>query len=271
MTNYLFIDASYYIFFRYYALLNWWSLSHKGQSLDNVLENKEFLDKFKKLFKKKIDEMLKKLKLEDVKIYIGKDCKRRNIWRKKFFKDYKEHRKIKDGDNVGRIFKYVYNEKLFEECEIVDILYHENLEADDCIALSTKYILDNNNDANIYIITSDMDYLQLAEERVKLYNLKYKLLTDSRNCYNNAKKDLLFKIITGDKSDGILPVFNRCGKKLFEKYYEGRYNGSNKLEEDLNKDFKYKERYELNKKLIDFDNIPDVLKNIFIKKYKNIL
>ena len=38
-----------------------------------------------------------------------------------------------------------------------------------------------------------------------------------------------------------------------------------------NKDVKYKERYELNKKLIDFDNIPDVLKNIFIKKYKNIL
>ena len=29
MTNYILIDGSYFVFYRYYALLNWWKLAKK--------------------------------------------------------------------------------------------------------------------------------------------------------------------------------------------------------------------------------------------------
>jgi 5'-3' exonuclease len=271
MSNYLFIDASYFIFYRYYAIANWWKLSHKNVPLGDVSNNEEFKNKFIKTFETKLTEIKNKLNIEDPKIYIGRDCKRKNIWRKKLFPDYKDHRVIKDGNNVKQIFKMVYDDNLFKTENIVDILYHCNLEADDCIALSTKFIQNKNDSSKIWIITSDMDYLQLANENTHLYNLKYKALTDSKNCFKNPEKDLFYKIIMGDKSDGINKVFNRCGLKQFEKYYESRFEENGLFQQDLNKNSTFLEKYNLNKKLIDFNNIPDVLVNIFMKKYKNII
>ena len=232
--NYLFIDASYFIFYRYYALTNWWKLSHK-ESLNDVLNNKEFIEKFKSIFKKKIIEIKKKLKIDNPKIFIAKDCKRKNIWRKKIFPEYKEHRQIKDKDNIGNIFKMVYRDKLFDDCDIDGILYQDNLEADDCVALLTKLIQNKKDSSKIWIITSDMDYLQLANENTLLYNLKYKPLTDSKKCFNDPEKDLFYKIIMGDKSDGIDKVFNRCGLKQFEKYYETRLQEDGLFYKELKK------------------------------------
>ena len=52
MTNYVFIDGSYFIFFRYYALLNWWKLARKDVELGEPIENEEFVERFKTIFKK---------------------------------------------------------------------------------------------------------------------------------------------------------------------------------------------------------------------------
>ena len=43
----------------------------------------------------------------------------------------------------------------------------------------------------IYIITSDMDYLQLLNERTHIYNLKYKQLVESKNALKVLKKFIL--------------------------------------------------------------------------------
>ena len=66
----------------------------------------------------------------------------------------------------GPLFKMAYEEKLFEEGGIKAILQHPKLEADDCIAISVKYVLEKYPKCKIYIITSDKDYLQLAEEKI---------------------------------------------------------------------------------------------------------
>ena len=63
--KWLLIDGSYYIFYRYYALLIWWKNARKDEPLDNPIENQEFVDKFKKTFISKIDELKKKLKIPD--------------------------------------------------------------------------------------------------------------------------------------------------------------------------------------------------------------
>ena len=148
------------------------------------------------------------------------------------FNQYKQGRVIKEKNNVKYIFKKVFDDNMFNSCNIEKVLYLNNLEADDCIALKyfVKKILNTEPDSKIWIITSDMDYLQLARDNVKLYNLKFKDLTDSKSSFKNAEKDLFYKIIMGDKSDNINKVFERCGKK-FEEYW----NDKKKFEEVLRK------------------------------------
>ena len=112
----------------------------------------------------------------------------------------------------------------------------------------------------IYIIASDMDYLQLSNERVQIYNLKYKKLTDSKKWSGNPEKDLFMKIAMGDKSDNIPGVFKKCGPKTAEKYW----NDKEKFYKTLEEDIEAKERFDRNTKIIDFNQIPQDL----ITKFK---
>ena len=119
MPNFVLIDGSYYIFYRFFALLNWWKLAKKDDPLENPSENEEFKEKFKTTFKSKIKEMCKKLKIEDPIIMVGRDCPRAEIWRMKIFPEYKGTRDTYEDDpstNPGSFFKMAYKEKLFEEC-----------------------------------------------------------------------------------------------------------------------------------------------------------
>ena len=74
--KWLFIDGSYYIFYRFYALHIWWQNARKDQPLDDPIENKEFVEKFEKTFISKIGEFKKKMKIEDAYVVVGKDCPR---------------------------------------------------------------------------------------------------------------------------------------------------------------------------------------------------
>ena len=75
-----------------------------------------------------------------------------------------------------------------------------------------------------------MDYLQLACENVELYDLKFKKLTERKSSYNDAKKDLFVKILTGDKSDNIKGVFKKCGQKTACKYFDNKELFNKKLQ-----------------------------------------
>ena len=80
----------------------------------------------------------------------------------------------------GLFFKRAY-EKLFNETSVKEILYSNKLEADDCIALTIKYYMQNVDDYNIYIIGNDMDYLQLLKnDNIHFYNLKYQNLRSNK-------------------------------------------------------------------------------------------
>jgi 5'-3' exonuclease len=113
---------------------------------------------------------------------------------------------------------------------------------------------------NIYIITSDKDYLQLAEDRVHLYNLSYKKLTEQKSSTGIASCDLFCKIITGDPSDNIPSVFPKCGPKTALKYYANKELFENKLKESET----FQKQYELNRTIIDFNCIPEELVNEFM-------
>ena len=251
--KFILIDGSYYIFYRFHALLQWWKNAHPDEPLDDPSVNETFVSTFNKTFISKFKEMPKKLGFDKDESYIvmtGKDCPRETIWRMKHFPSYKSQRVYEDNFTAGNFFKRAY-ETLFTQFENNTILSYNNLEADDCIAITSKHILETYEDAEIYIITSDMDYLQLADNRVHLYNLKYKLLTESKTAFTESDKNLKCKIIMGDKSDNIPPIFKGCGIKTAAKLYDNPHELAKKLQ-----DPQIKDQYDLNELIVDFNKIP---------------
>jgi len=270
--TFIFIDGSYFCFYRYYALIRWWKIAYPEEILENPYLNEIFVEKFKKTFLDNLKQMPKKLNISKniiPTILVGKDCKRENIWRNEIFDKYKANRIYDDKSQWegGPFFKMVYDENLFQQGGAKEILYHPKLEADDCIAISVKDIIDKNHESEIYIITSDKDYLQLNYENIHLFNLSYKNIANNNKTFTGiAEKDLEMKIIMGDISDNIPSVFPKCGPKTALKYLENPSLLQMKLKENA----EYSKKYELNKKLINFNYIPINLVEEF-KLLNNIL
>ena len=256
--TFIFVDGSYYCFYRYYALHQWWKNAYPEETLNDPFQNKKFLDKFRKTFVENLQQIPKKLKIhKDVVkpiMIVGKDCKREDIWRNDIFQNYKANRvnNPEDGFMGGPFFKMAYEEELFQKGGAKAILKHRRLEADDCIALSVKYLLNKYPLCNIYIITSDRDYLQLNTHNVKLYTLTYKNLADGKTSTGNAEDDLKIKIIMGDISDNIPSVFPKCGIKTAQKCIKDEELFKKKMGDNP----EYYNQYKLNEQLIDFNMIP---------------
>ena len=249
MTNYLIIDGSYYCFYRYHALKQWWGFARKDDDLQE--HDEQFLEKFRDVFVTKLKELPKTLKIDNPTIILGKDCPRKDIWRMELFPEYKGSRNTHTDELLKKCFQVVYSENLFQEGGIEKTLYHPRLEADDVIALHTKYLRENEPDAFIHIITSDTDYLQLLQYNVEIYTLNKKLLRDSKGFDGNVEKYLFCKCLMGDKSDNIPSAFPKCGQKTAEKCW----NQPNFFQEKLN-DSCVQQQYTLNRTLIDFKHIP---------------
>ena len=270
--TFIFIDGSYFCFYRYHSLLTWWKNAFPEQSdvLLDPYQNPTFVEKFKKTFTDTITKIPNKLnpdKTIQPIIIVAKDCKRENIWRNELFPKYKATRTkgAEDGFMGGPFFKMVYEENLFCKAGAKTILKHPHLEADDCIAITVKEMLKKYPACNIYIITSDKDYLQLAEERVQIYNLAFKKLTEQKSCSKDPKCDLFCKIVSGDVSDNIPSVFPKCGPKTALKYFCNNELFEKKLLESEN----YQNQYEINQKIIDFNFIPEHLINEFLDSIKD--
>ena len=215
------------------------------------------IDNFETLqLRKRITEL--ETKLKDAEMIVGKDCSRSNIWRNDFVDGYKANRDYTNFHGQP-FFKMAYDE-LFQEAGIQHVLYHPKLEADDCIAIATKHLINTIPDVKITIITADHDYLQLINDQTDIFTLKFKPIRTEKNSSGNAECDLFCKIILGDKSDNIPRVFNKCGKKTALKLW----NDKNSLREKIEKE-NVMEHFERNKKLIDFKEIPENLSNEFIK------
>jgi 5'-3' exonuclease len=266
--TFIFIDGSYFCFYRYHSLLNWWKNAYPEEQLADPFQCQKFVDKFIKTFIENVEEIPKKLGLHKDKfkpiIIVGKDCKREQIWRTKLFPEYKGTRVKEDGFMGGPFFKMAYEDNLFGKGGAKAVLKHPHLEADDCIAISVKHVLNNYPDAQIYIITSDKDYLQLARPNVQIFSLAYKKLTDQKSSTGNPECDLFCKIVMGDISDNIKSVLKKCGPKTALKCYENRAY----FDEKMKTENAY-ELYKLNETLVDFNKIPQQLVDEFLESLKS--
>lgn len=286
---YIFIDGSYFCFYRYFALMIWWKNAHPEDPLEDPIQNPKFVEKFKKTFIETLQKISKNLNIEPKKtkkskqntqeehkeennkpiFIVGKDCKRENIWRNQFYDKYKATRANgqEDGFMGGPFFKMVYEESLFQQGGATIILKHPRLEADDCIAISVKHLINTQPECQIYIITSDNDYLQLIRENVHIYNLAFKNLKDNKIFTGNPEKDLKIKTIMGDSSDNIPSVFPKCGIKTALKCVEDPEFFKKKMGDNIT----YYEQYLLNNTLVSFDKIPVELVDEFMQTNLSVL
>ena len=267
--TFIFVDGSYYNFYRYFALQLWWKNAYPDEPLHDPYQNEKFVEKFKKTHLDNLKQMPKKLGIDkgvNPILIVGKDCKREHIWRNELFPNYKATRAngTEDGFMGGPFFKMAYQDELFQKGGAKAILKHPRLEADDCIAISVKHVLNMYPLCHIYIITSDRDYLQLNAHNVDLFNLKYKNIADNKSSTGNPKDDLEIKIIMGDISDNIPSVFPKCGPKTAQKCIED----PEFFKKKMNDNPEYYKQYELNKKLVDFNNIPENLVDEFMSTIK---
>ena len=264
----LFIDMSYYIFYRFFALCAWWKRAYPDEPLDieKILDNNIFINKYHKLFIENIKKITKKYRIQNANIIFAKDCRRYNIWRNEYYEDYKKSRDDKNKRFNKDIFIYTYD-KIVPDLKKLDIsiAINKNAEADDVIAILKKVIRNRNYKIPIYIITNDHDYLQLFDDSTYIYNLKgLNLRTESRG---NSKLDLQFKIFRGDTSDNITPVVSR--KMRDDKLIDLIYN-ENLFNEFFKENQELKKIYDRNELLIDFNKIPKNISDDIIKFLKFI-
>jgi len=267
--TFIFVDGSYYNFYRYYALMQWWKNAYPEEPLEDPYQNEKFVEKFKKTHVENLKQIPKKLKLnKDINpiLIVGKDCKRQSIWRNEIYPNYKATRAngTEDGFMGGPFFKMAYEDELFQKGGAKAILKHPRLEADDCIAISVKYLTTKYPECTIYIITSDRDYLQLNSHNVFLYNLAFKNIAENKGSTGNPQTDLEIKIIMGDTSDNIPSAFPKCGPKTAQKCVEDTAFFKKKMDDKP----EYYAQYELNKKLVSFENIPEDLVTEFMSTIK---
>jgi len=136
---------------------------------------------------------------------------------------------------------------------IIDEEYKRIVKSSKC-----KYLADL---IKIIIITNDGDYLQMYSNNVKIFNMQLKDLSLKIN-YNPAI-ELLLKIIMGDKSDNIPKIQagmrkdNALKIALMSEDDRIKYLTLHNMLDNFN----------LNKNLIDLDEIPEIIVKNFYEYY----
>ncbi len=261
------IDASYFIFHRYFSSIKWYKYKNKDIDYTKIHEDDVFITAFERHVMNDLKKLCKEWKTNLSQIIFCRDCYREDIWRNEFIKEYKQHRvqNIEFNPHIfSRFYKYVEeNNKTWGS----KVLFIEKLEGDDIAHLTKKLLQERGWKEKIVIITNDNDYLQINDEQTHIYNLIGKGNDITKRSCGDPKLDLKLKIIQGDKSDNIPPIHSGIGPVTALKLAKLSV-------EDLNKYLatkKCKDLYYNNKKLIDFEMIPSEYTDTFKKTYNFVI
>ena len=263
-SNVILVDASYYIFHRYFATYRWFSFQKIDVSVDDIVDNEVFITAFYKHIQNDIKKMCKLWKTNTSNIILCNDCLRCDIWRNDIYDKYKATRTQKNNFNK-RIFS-IFNEHIKKFG--IKSISSDRLEGDDVIYLSQKFIKENiksNPKSNVIIITNDNDFLQLIDTNVLIYNMQFKEV--KKRGFDDPKIDLLYKAIYGDRSDNI-PKIASCitkEKALLLAKMTDKQRNLFMTENDL------MEKYEFNLSLVSFEKIPEEYIKLFNKNINIVI
>ena len=152
MTSYLLIDQGYFVFYRFYAIQQWYRHSHPDSDHDKMENDQEFLDMLKKRLLTSLEQLVKKEKIDWKNVFICCDGARSSLWRTQTLKtDYKSHRSAPSAIK----FAFQYMEQHAQELKLnrgLHVLKNPNMEADDIVATSHAFLRESHPDAMITII-----------------------------------------------------------------------------------------------------------------------
>lgn len=147
--------------------------------------------------------------------------------RRKVYSDYKNNRtpnsthkkEFNSKEEESQSFGHqLQRSKQYLKVLPVTLVEEDHIEADDTIA----HLVNLYNDSKITIVSSDRDFLQLVDERVRVYSpIKKKMYTpDLLREELGIEPDnyLLYRVLTGDPSDNI-PGIKGLGLKTLLKEY----------------------------------------------------
>lgn len=271
--HWLLVDTSYLIFFRYYALLSWYRRAYPPTTTAPASAPASApaavaaaaaaaaatCPLFRKKLLKRVDDTLRllaRLHAPDRTVFCFDGL---NNWRKQYYAEYKSTRVHTDA--LRALFAACVHRIRDEFCARADApsvlaLEHAELEADDIVHFLTRRLIPKTADsaeaARITIVASDHDYIPLLElPGVSIVDLKQKPVQCPRSI--PLAHFLLVKILAGDKSDNIPPIFPGCGPKTALRLAVDPERLRRKLEESE----AWRRNYERNAMLIDNTKLRD--------------
>ena len=148
--------------------------------------------------------------------------------RRKIYPEYKQNRKTKY--RVNRSYDFASQEderhnmmmqlsRCVEYLETlpITVMSYDNIEADDTIGYLCRQVL---TDSNITIMSTDKDFLQLANGRIKIWSPTKKKMYDDKMVMDeygiNSHNYIWYRVLDGDKSDNI-PGVRGLGLKTIKK------------------------------------------------------
>ncbi|AUE22853.1 ribonuclease [Aeromonas phage Ah1] len=202
-------------------------------------------------------------------------------WRRQKYYFYKKHR---EKDRKESDWDW---ESIFDSIKTVAYELRENMpyktlilphtEADDIIGVLCKYLDEKFPDAPVLVVSSDGDMTQTQRyKNVKQWSPGQKKWVKPKE--GTWRKDLITKIIKGDSGDGIANIKSRSDFILTKLDGERQKSISSKLlaqafeEKDPSVLFTGDEftRYNENRELVDFEMIPDNIRQAIIKEFETI-
>lgn len=255
--HFVLLDLSYLIFHRYYAIIAWSRFSDS-----TIPDKEEFKIKFQKGFEAFLLKLKKVLNLQDFSdVIMSRDTSRHQIWRNKIFPDYKKNRETSKTINTD-VFSLIHDEVIpyIQNKYNIKDMYVQCAEADDLIAVTTELIKTRWPEAKITIITNDNDFVQLVPKNplLSIYNASF---VDIAGRFDKITMSVYteWKVIKGDKSDNIPSIGPKIGDKTALKLALSPGALAKKKENP-----EIDRQYNINKQLIDFDQIPDDIRSNII-------
>ena len=242
-------------FLRGFAVVN--KLNHHGHEVGGLVG-----------FLKSLGSAIKTL--NPTRVIIAFDGENGSKNRKYLFPDYKGNR------DTGRLInRKIFSDKSVEDeskynqvVRLIDYLSFlplhtlsiDNLEADDIIGYLSIFITEKNKDGQVFIMSADTDYMQLVNDRVKIYSPTKKKIYHIDDVIKelgvHPSNYILYKALVGDTSDNI-PGVHGVGEKNINKLFDFLESPE---EKDLNYLFEYCQNTD--KKSVLYNRILNVRKNV---------
>ena len=205
--------------------------------------------------------------IRPTRVIIAFDGKGGSSRRRKIYPQYKQNRKTKYRVNRSNSFASKDDERMnmimqiqrvveYLEALPLTVLSYDNIEADDTIGYICRQVL---TDSQITIMSTDKDFLQLANGRIKIWSPTKKKMYDENTVleeYGISSHNLIwYRVLDGDKSDNISGVRGLGLKTIQKKLPFLSENRIVEMDEVVNELPEHKDTIDLNYRLMQLSDV----------------